>query len=177
MVGGKRIHPAWGVPGGVLHSLGATERDKILGWIPEALESIDIALARLKPLLDSLPLEIEHLGNFPTLFLATVTPDGALEYYDGVIRIVDAEGNIIADGLDPLRYATFLGEASEEWSYVKFPTTSLSDTPAASIASGRWRVSTSPNRRERRAPTAKCGSSSSGPKAPSASRSTIIWRA
>ncbi len=121
LAGGKRIHPAWGVPGGVLHSIGAAGRDEILTWIPEALESMDVAISRLKPLLDSLPQEIENMGNFPTLFLATVTPEGDLEYYDGVIRIVDAEGNTVADGLDPMRYATFLGEASEEWSYVKFP--------------------------------------------------------
>ena len=50
-----------------------------------------------------------------------MSPEGTLEYYDGVIRIVDGEGNSLADGLDPQRYATFLGEASEEWSYMKFP--------------------------------------------------------
>jgi NAD-reducing hydrogenase large subunit len=121
LVGGKRIHPAWGVPGGVLHAICAAGRDEILTWIPEALESMEMAISRLKPLLDTLPHEIEYMGNFPTLFLATVTPEGALEYYDGVIRIVDAEGNIVAHDLDPLCYATFLGEASEEWSYVKFP--------------------------------------------------------
>jgi NAD-reducing hydrogenase large subunit len=61
------------------------------------------------------------MGNFPTLFLGLVSPAGTLEYYDGVIRIVDAEGNTIADGLDPQRYTTYLGEASEEWSFMKFP--------------------------------------------------------
>lgn len=121
LVGGKRIHPAWGAPGGVLHSIGEAERDEILGWIPEALESIDLALKRLKTVMDSLAIEIEYMGNFPTLFLGTVTPEGELEYYDGQIRIVDAEGNIVADGLDPLRYASYLGEASEEWSFMKFP--------------------------------------------------------
>ena len=121
LVGGKKIHPAWGAPGGVLRALGTAERDEIRGWIPEALQSMDIALGRLKSAIDSLSLEIEHMGNFPTLFLGTVTPEGDLEYYDGQIRIVDAEGNIVADGLDPLRYATYLGEASEEWSFMKFP--------------------------------------------------------
>ncbi len=121
IAGGKRIHPAWGVPGGVTHILGAGERDEILGWIPEALASVELALDRLKALLDPLAQEIERIGNFPSLFLGTVTPSGALEYYDGVIRMVDAEGNIIAEGLEPRRYATYLGEASEEWSYMKFP--------------------------------------------------------
>jgi NAD-reducing hydrogenase large subunit len=120
LVGGKRIHPAWGTPGGVLRALGEAERDEIRGWIPEALQSIDVALARMKSLMDSFALEIEHMGNFPTFFMGMVTPEGDLEYYDGQIRIVDAEGNILADGLDPARYASFLGEASEEWSYMKF---------------------------------------------------------
>ena len=121
LVGGRKIHPPWGAPGGVLRVLGTAERDEILGWIPEALESIEMALGRLKSVLDSFALEIEHMGNFPTLFLGTVTEDGALEYYDGQIRIVDAEGNILAEGLDPHRYASYIGEASEEWSFMKFP--------------------------------------------------------
>ena len=121
LVGGKRIHPSWGVPGGVLRVMGEAERDEIRGWIPEALESVEIAIGRLKGVLDSLADEIEHLGNFPTLFLGLVSPEGELEYYDGVIRIVDGEGNVVADGLDPQRYLTYLGEASEEWSYMKFP--------------------------------------------------------
>ena len=120
LVGGKRIHPAWGAPGGVLRALGTAERDEIRGWIPEAFQSIDLVIARLKYVIDSLALEIEHMGNFPTFFLGTVTPEGDLEYYDGQIRIIDAEGNIVADGLDPLRYASYLGEASEEWSFMKF---------------------------------------------------------
>jgi len=120
LVGGKRIHPSWGAPGGVLRALGTAERDEIRGWIPEAFQSIDLVLARLKYVIDSLALEIEHMGNFPTFFMGTVTPEGDLEYYDGQIRIVDGEGNIVADGLDPLRYASYLGEASEEWSFMKF---------------------------------------------------------
>lgn len=89
--------------------------------LPEAFESLEIALGRLKSVLDSFRDEIEHLGNLPSLFLGTVTEEGALEFYDGMIRIVDAEGNIVADALDPLRYHTYLGEASEDWTYVKFP--------------------------------------------------------
>jgi NAD-reducing hydrogenase large subunit len=121
LAGGKRIHPAWGVPGGVTRALAQSDLEEIRAWIPEALESMEIALGRMKSLIDSMAEEVERIGNFPSLFLGTVTPTGGLEYYDGVIRMVDAEGNVVADGLDPHRYATFLGEASEEWSYMKFP--------------------------------------------------------
>ena len=61
------------------------QRDEILGWIPEATESVTQALDRLKSLLDPLREEVEHLGNFPSLFLGTVSPDGGLEFYEGVL--------------------------------------------------------------------------------------------
>src|SRR5271165_6273646 len=80
-----------------------------------------MALDRLKGLLDSFHVEVEHMGNFPSLFLATVNGQGSLEYYEGLIRIVDGKGNTIADGLDPKRFFTYLGEASEDYSFVKFP--------------------------------------------------------
>lgn len=64
--------------------------------------------------------EIENLGHFPSLFLATVSKTGELAYCDLQIRIVDNEGNIVADGLDPSRYHTYLGEACEESGYMKF---------------------------------------------------------
>jgi NAD-reducing hydrogenase large subunit len=121
VLGGKRIHPSWGAPGGVLKVLSAAERDEMLGWIPEARQSVEVALDRMKSLLDSFQQEIQSIGNFPSLFLGTVNEDGEMEFYDGRIRIVDSEGNIVADGLDPRRYHTFLGEASEEWSFMKFP--------------------------------------------------------
>ena len=121
LLGGKRIHPAWGIAGGVTQALGAQERAEIATGVPEALESVKNGLARLKSLLDGFREEVEHIGNFPSLFLGTVTRTGELEYYDGVIRMVDAEGNIVADSLDPKRYHTYLGEACEESSYMKFP--------------------------------------------------------
>ena len=131
LVGGKKIHPAWSGPGGVHRPFTTAQRDEILTWIPEALGSVALALDRLKPLLDHSSAEIEHMGNFPSLFLATVTPDGGLEYYDGQIRIVDEDGNTIADGLDPAHYSTFLGEVSEEYSFMKFRL-----LPAARISAG-----------------------------------------
>jgi NAD-reducing hydrogenase large subunit len=121
LLGGKRIHPSWGIPGGVQSALDAQERAEIATGVPEALESVKMGLSRLKSILDNFQDEAAHLGDFPSLFLGTVFDNGELAYYDGVIRIVDAEGNVVAEGLDPGRYHTFLGEACEESSYMKFP--------------------------------------------------------
>jgi NAD-reducing hydrogenase large subunit len=121
LTGGKRIHPGWSGPGGVHTRFTAECHSEILPWIPEAIESITIAIDRLKRILDSFHREIEYMGNFPSLFLATVNPQGGLEYYDGIIRMVDASGNIVADGLDPRQYFNYLGEASEDYSFMKSP--------------------------------------------------------
>jgi NAD-reducing hydrogenase large subunit len=121
LAGGKKIHPGWSGPGGVHHRFTAEQRDEILAGVPEATRSVLTALERLKGVLDSFRAEIEYLGNFPSLFLGTVNEDGSLEFYDGSIRIVDARGNLIAEGLDPARYFTYLSEASEEDSFMKFP--------------------------------------------------------
>jgi NAD-reducing hydrogenase large subunit len=85
------------------------------------LDSIHTALDRLKGLLDSCHAEVEHMGNFPSLFLSTVNPEGGLEYYDGVIRIVDSRGESIGKDLDPRRYHDYLGETSEAYSFMKAP--------------------------------------------------------
>lgn len=121
LVGGKKIHPGWSGPGGVHRRFTTVQRDEILKWIPESLESVSIALGRLKSVLDSFRAEVDHMGNFPSLFLATVNADDGLEYYEGTIRIVDGAGNTIADSLDPKRYYTYLAEASEADSFVKSP--------------------------------------------------------
>jgi NAD-reducing hydrogenase large subunit len=121
LAGGKRIHPSWSGPGGVHTRFTPEQRAQIVPWIPEAIESITIAIGRLKPLLDSFRKEIDHMGNFPSLFLATVDPQGGLEYYDGCIRMVDASGDVVADGLDPRQFFTYLGEASEDYSFMKSP--------------------------------------------------------
>ena len=63
--------------------------------------------------------EIASFGNFPSLFMGTVKDDGGLTFYDGKLRIVDASGEVVANGLDATRYFDYLGEKVEPWSYLK----------------------------------------------------------
>ncbi len=121
LVGGRKVHPSWSGPGGVHARFTTEQRDEILSSIPEALGSVTLALDRLKPLLDNFTDEIAHMGNFPSMFLGTVNSENGLEYYDGTIRIVDDAGKTVADRLDPRDYFRYLGEASEDYSFVKFP--------------------------------------------------------
>jgi NAD-reducing hydrogenase large subunit len=120
-LGGKKIHPSWSIPGGVRAPLTAEHREQIHARVPEARATVQDALARFKRLLEPFREEAAMFGNFPTLFLGLTGRDGAWEHYDGVIRITDAEGRIVADELDPARYREFLGEAVEADSYLKSP--------------------------------------------------------
>jgi NAD-reducing hydrogenase large subunit len=121
MISGKRIHSAWVVPGGVNAQLSAEHRETMLGMIPEALEIITRTLVMFKKSLEKYREEIQTFANFPTLFLGMVDEEGNLEHVRGRLRIIDAKGHIVADGIDPADYREHIAEAVEPWSYLKFP--------------------------------------------------------
>jgi NAD-reducing hydrogenase large subunit len=120
-LGGQKIHPAWAVPGGAREPLSEENRKVLLESIPEARETTLFALELFKNLLDKFPNEVATFGNFPSLFMGLVTPDGLWEHHDGFIRIVDAEGKIVADKLEAKNYLEFIGEASHAHTYLKSP--------------------------------------------------------
>lgn len=121
ILGGKSIHPAWSVPGGVREPLTGEKRSEIEAMLPEAFEGVALALQLLQDAYPSLEKETQTYGDFPSYYLGMVTPDGGLEHYDGVLRMIDSDGNIVADGVAEQDYRTIIGEAVEPWSYLKFP--------------------------------------------------------
>jgi NAD-reducing hydrogenase large subunit len=67
ILGGRRIHPPFSAPGGMLEPFEASDKVEIEGWLPEAYESVKVALDRFKSMVDGFQEEIEYIGNF-TLF-------------------------------------------------------------------------------------------------------------
>jgi NAD-reducing hydrogenase large subunit len=119
---GRRIHAAWAVPGGVRSPMKLETRDWILERLPEVRATVAMALERFKGLLDGpLQREQQSFGRFPSLFMSLVGPEGRWEPSDGRLRLRDADGSIVADGLQEDDYASFLAEAVEPWTYLKFP--------------------------------------------------------
>lgn len=121
LLAGKRIHPAWVVPGGVSDPLTADRRDEILAPIPEMIEIAERTLDWFKRSLARFSEEIATFANFPTMFLGLVNEEGEFEHYDGGMRILDSIGNVIADRIPVEEYQQYLGEAVEPWSYLKSP--------------------------------------------------------
>jgi NAD-reducing hydrogenase large subunit len=121
LLGGKRIHPAWVVPGGVSEALSPEKRDQMLALLPEAREITLRTLAWFKGALAQYQEEIASFANFPSLFLALVNERNELEHYDGFWRLISSDGQTIADHLNPLQYQTYIEEKTENWTYLKSP--------------------------------------------------------
>ena len=119
ILGGKRIHPAWVVPGGVSSPLTKEKREQILAMIPDAFMAIERTVRQFRELLQQFPEEIASFANFPSLFLGLTNPAGNLEHYDGPLCISDADGAVVARDLKPNNYPEFIGEVAENDSYLK----------------------------------------------------------
>jgi len=120
-ISGKRVHPTWIVPGGVSHPLRAEVRDQIVAEIPQGIAIARKTLAWFKPVIRNFQDEIDTFANFPSLFLGLVSPDGTIEHYDGLMRVVDAQRKIVVDNLESNTYADYIAEAVEPDSYLKSP--------------------------------------------------------
>lgn len=70
---------------------------------------------------------IDHLyrlasfGSFPSNHLSIVDSNGCLDFYDGQMRAVDAQGSKIFDHVECEDYLNYIAEEVRSWSYMKFP--------------------------------------------------------
>jgi len=62
---------------------------------------------------------IKTIGVIEVGYLGTVTEDGALDFYDGKLRLMKPDGSY--DDFTYEQYTDFIGEWVEPWSYQKFP--------------------------------------------------------
>ncbi|MEH6576112.1 MAG: Ni/Fe hydrogenase subunit alpha [Amphritea sp.] len=123
---GKRMHGINSVPGGVSKNISLAERERFLNG-EEGLLSIDevieYAQDGLKLFYDFHEKHREEVDNFavvPALDMCLVDDAGNVDYYHGKLRIVDENKNIVRE-LDYHDYLDHFSEATEEWSYMKFP--------------------------------------------------------
>jgi len=121
LLGAKKIHSAWSVPGGVRSPLSEEGRAWIVDRLPESKETLYTALNLFKSLVEKMPTEVAEFGQFPSLFMGLVGKNGEWEHYGGHLRFTDSTGNIVADNLSEDDYQDFIGESVEKWSYLKFP--------------------------------------------------------
>jgi len=120
LLGSKRIHTGWVVPGGVTEPLTSPHRDEILAMIPEAYANLAKGMTAYKQIAGSFKPEIEVFANFPSNYLGLINEDESIEFTDGALRLIDPAGAIIEDGMTASRFTQVIGEADENYSYTKF---------------------------------------------------------
>ncbi len=120
-VGGRRIHPDVCVAGGMTKALAPGDRDRLRAGIGDAIGHAEMGLALMKDYVAGHRDEVETFASFPSKYMGLVDPDGGLEMYDGLLRLVDEAGRPLEAGWDPKAYLGLIAEVTEDWSYLKFP--------------------------------------------------------
>ena len=123
---GKKIHGTGAIPGGINKNLSPEERDSFLKGaapfnIDQMIEWAGAAIDLFKGYHAGNKDFVDGFAAFPSHHLSLVRKDGALDFYHGVLRAVDAEGRKILDDVDYQDYLDYIGEEVRSWSYMKFP--------------------------------------------------------
>ncbi|MCX6570392.1 MAG: Ni/Fe hydrogenase subunit alpha [Candidatus Aminicenantes bacterium] len=123
---GKKIHGTGAVPGGINKNLSPEERDRFLKGaaplnIDQMIEWSRAAVELFKDYHRKNKDMVDGFAEFPSNHLSLVRKDGALDFYHGVLRAVDAEGRKVLDDVDYQNYLEVIGEETRSWSYMKFP--------------------------------------------------------
>ncbi|MBI9045092.1 MAG: Ni/Fe hydrogenase subunit alpha [Anaerolineaceae bacterium] len=120
LLGGRRVHPSFAIPGGVNKALAAQDRDTILSSLQDALETTQVGISVIKDWASKNQEDINKFANFKSGYFGLVTPDNELELYDGNIRLIDQDGKQL-ELFDGQNYLDYIAEHVEDWSYLKFP--------------------------------------------------------
>ena len=116
----KAIHPVAGVPGGFSKPLSRDEKAAFLTDVNALLDFILFALAfAKKEIFPQITDEQPGLGSITTGFIGMVDGSGAMNFYDGKIRLMKKDATFVA--FAPQDYADFLAEKVVDFSYGKFP--------------------------------------------------------
>ncbi len=139
-IAGRKVHSPGIVPGGIAQPMSGATRDRLREALVEARQTAEDAVALFTGMLDQFDREVGAFGSFPSLHMGLANDAGTWEHYDGHLKIVDADGAVVVDGVDPAEYRTIIGEAGRHDSYLKSPyfkpRVSSEDDPAA----GTYRV-------------------------------------
>lgn len=122
-LGGKVIHPVLGLPGGVAKGL---PKDELPRFQAIAKEGLDFALFTLQVFKDLVLKNDEYVKlitsdayTHKTYYMGLVDGNNHVNFYDGLIRVVDTEGQEYAK-FPVQQYLDYIAEHVEPWSYIKF---------------------------------------------------------
>lgn len=118
---GKRVHGTGSVPGGMNRHLSPEDREMLRAQADPMVQWARDAVHLVQRLHAQNPALYDQFARHPAHLLSLVRPDGALDLYDGRLRVRHAQGALLEDQVDDQRYLDLIEEEVRPWSYMKFP--------------------------------------------------------
>ena len=124
MIGGRPVHPNWGLPGGVSRGIDEEQRKEIERLGREAVEFARFSLGIFDDVVLGNSGYVDLIKSdayvHRTYNMGTVDENNYVNFYDGMIRVVGPDDREHAR-YHPRDYRGFVAEHVEPWSYLKFP--------------------------------------------------------
>jgi F420-non-reducing hydrogenase large subunit len=124
MIGSRRVHPNWGLPGGVSKGINEEQRREIERLGRDAVEFATFSLKVFQDVVlkntDYVKLITGDIYVHKTYNMGMVDADNCTNFYDGLIRVTGPDGKEHAK-YDASQYREYVAERVEPWSYLKFP--------------------------------------------------------
>jgi F420-non-reducing hydrogenase large subunit len=123
-IGGRPIHPCFGLPGGVSKAINEEERAKIEEIAKSSVEFGKLSLKVFDDIVlknkEYLDMVLSDTFTHRTYSMGLVDENNKVNFYDGKVRVVDPEGKEFVK-YAPQDYVNHLSEHVEPWTYLKFP--------------------------------------------------------
>jgi F420-non-reducing hydrogenase large subunit len=124
MMGGRPVHPNWGLPGGVSAGINEEKRAEIEKLGRDAVEFAKFSLKLFEDVVLKNNTYVELITGdvytHKTYNMGLVDENNKVNFYDGMVRVTGPDGQEHAK-YDPQSYQDFVAERVEPWSYLKFP--------------------------------------------------------
>jgi F420-non-reducing hydrogenase large subunit len=126
ILGGRPTHSVMGLPGGVSRGLSKDEQKQIVEWAKSEVEFGKFSLKLFEDVVLAnkgyVDLILSDGYTMKTHYMGLVDENNHVNFYDGMVRVVDVEGKetarFAARGTD---YLSHIAEHVEPWTYLKFP--------------------------------------------------------
>jgi len=122
-LGGKVIHPVFGLPGGIAKGIAVDELPRFREVADEGLEFARFTLKVFKDIVlnnkEYVDIITSDAYTHRTYYMGLVDENNKVNFYDGLVRVVNPNGKEYAK-FPADKYLDYIAEHVEPWSYVKF---------------------------------------------------------
>jgi F420-non-reducing hydrogenase large subunit len=124
IIGGRKVHPATSIPGGLTRGINEEERKEIEELGRWAIDFAQFSLQLFSDIVlgnqDYVDLILSDAFTHPMHYIGMVDENNKVNFYDGKVSVVDPEGKRLGK-YGPDEYTDWITERVEPWTYLKFP--------------------------------------------------------